>query len=115
MATVPALWAVARPVPAFTVATALLLEPQTAALMVAVPTVADSLVRLTVAPDDVVPMAMNCAVWPTTEAVCVAGTIASETRGSAVAAMFTLRVAVAVTAVPSGLYATAVITVIPEV
>jgi len=83
--------------------------------MVAVPIVAVWLVRFTVVPEDVVPMAMKLAVWPAAVSVCEPGTMASETRGSIEEVMFTVSIAVPVTTVPSGFVATAVIAVVPLV
>jgi len=82
MALTPAPVAVARPVAELILAVDALLELHTAAETVAPPMVADWLVRLTVVPDPVVPMAMNWAVWLMAVAVSVVGTMASETRGS---------------------------------
>jgi len=81
-------------------------------LMVAEPTVALKFVRLTVAPVDVVPIAMNAAVWPTPDNAWVFGTIANETSGSGVGV--TVKVAVPVTTVPSGFLACAVMATVPE-
>jgi hypothetical protein len=94
-------------------ATEATLDLQVAAAIVAVPIVADWLVRFTVAPDDVVPMAIRPAVWLTSVSVCEAGTMDRETSGSGVAGMLTVRVAIPVTTVPSGFVAVAVMAVVP--
>ena len=103
MAAGPAGSAVATPGVGLTVATAGLLDIHVAAAIVEDPITAVWLVRFTVVPADEVPMAMNCAVWLIARACCVAGTIASETSGSGEPVIFTVSVAVPVTAVPSGL------------
>jgi len=74
-------------------------------------------VRFTVAPVDVVPMAMKLtlAFEPVVSDVCETGTTASETRGSdePEPLAVTLMVAVAVTTLLSGLDAIAVSTAVP--
>ena len=111
MTVTPVVPAVARPVFGSMVATGMVLEPQTAALMVAVPIVALTFVRFTVAPDEVVPMAMNCAGWPAEVSVCDAGMMDIETSGSG--AVFMVNVATPVTTVPSGFLTSAVMATVP--
>ena len=55
---------------------------------------------------------MSPAVWPAVVSVCADGTMASETKGSDVVPV-TVKVAVAVTTLPSGFVASAVMTVAP--
>lgn len=114
MAVAPLVRAVATPVAELMLATDGTLEVQTAALMIDVPTVADSSVRFTVVPDPVVPITMKPAVWLAEVSVCAAGTMASDTIGSLEEVVgVTARVAVPVTTVPSGFVAIAVIVVVP--
>jgi len=108
---IPEVAADATPVAGLIVATAGVLDAQVAALIVEAPMVAFTLVRLTVAPDEVVPMAMYWVVSPAVASVCVAGTMDSDTSGSGVE--MTVNVAVPVTTVPSGFFACAVIATVP--
>jgi hypothetical protein len=98
-------------------ATAGLLELQVAAGIVTagdVPGMVYGRFMFTVAPDEVVPIAMKLtlALVPVVSEVCEAGRIARETRGSAFDPV-TVKVAVWVTTLPSGFFAWAVITVVP--
>ena len=72
------------------------------------------MVRFTVAPVDVVPMAMSPAVWLAAVSVCEAGTMASETRGSGEPAGATMRVALPDAPEPSVLVKVAVMVVVPD-
>jgi len=90
MAVTPAPAAVATPVAELTAAVDGLLEVHLAAGIVALPMVADWLVRLTVVPEEVVPIAMKLAVWPAAEAACEPGMMASETSGSGAVGMVTV-------------------------
>jgi hypothetical protein len=112
MAVVPFAMAVATPVVDMMEATEATLDLHVAAAIVAVPIVADWLVRFTVAPVDVVPMAISPEVCPATVSVCEAGTMASETSGSA-GTPVTVRLAVAVTTELSGFVQIAVTGVVP--
>jgi hypothetical protein len=100
-----------------TVATNGLLEVQVAgAMAVADPAgVYDWFVRLTVAPDEVVPMAMKLtlAFLPVASEVCAAGKTASETIGSPEPDAETVTAAVAVTRLPSVLVPMAVTAAAP--
>lgn len=115
IAVVPFDLAVTIPVAESIVATEPTVDSQVAALIVDVPIVTGALVRFTVVPVDVVPMTMRLAVSRVVVSVCEEGTIASEVSGSPddEPEMVTVTVAIAVTTVPSGLEAVAVMAVVP--
>jgi hypothetical protein len=115
IAVTPLPTAVAIPVAESIVPTEGILELHVAALIVDPLMVADWFVKFTVLPDPVVPIAMYWALCLAEVAVCVFGTMVSETSGSADPEIATLNAAVPVTTVPSGLEAMAVIAVAPLV